>query len=289
MDPEELLRHGVGLPDGGEAGGLGGHHVHAVAEVHGKTGDAGTGKLQHAVVHKAGGEGGLHQGDGHVVGAHTPPGGAGEVDQHHLGVLHIPGVFQKLLAKLRAALAYGHGAQGPVPGVGVRAQDHLSAACHLLSCIRVDDALVGGNVDAAVFFRGGETEDMVILVDGAAHGTEAVVAVGQGVGNGKFPQAGGPGLLDDAHVGDIVGNHGVEADAQILRVRGDAVGLENGPGHGLLPALRRRDGRCGAEGAFVQEDAGIVQCDHRVLPPVVGNAGREFLAINIAQPAENEK
>ena len=117
----EPLRHGVRLPDGGEAGGLCGHDIDAVAVVNGQSRDAGTGEFQHAVVDKAGGKGGLHQGDGHIVGADTPPGSPGEIHQYHLGIGDVPGVFQKLLAKLRAALAHGHGAKSPVPGVGVRA------------------------------------------------------------------------------------------------------------------------------------------------------------------------
>ena len=54
--------------------------------------------------------------------ASTPPGRAGEVYQHHLGIVHIPGVFQQLLGKLRAALAHRHGAQGAVAGVGIGAE-----------------------------------------------------------------------------------------------------------------------------------------------------------------------
>ena len=76
----------------------------------------------------------------------------------------------------------------------------------------MDDALVGGHVDAAVFFGGGQAEHVVVLIDGAAHGAQAVVAVGQGVGHGETLEPGGPGLLDNAHVGDVVGDKGVKAD-----------------------------------------------------------------------------
>ncbi len=248
----------VRLPDGGEAGGLRGHHVHAVPIVDGQPGDARPGELQHAVVHKAAFKGGLHQGDGHVVGAHAPLWRAGEVDQDHLGVGHVPGVFQKLLTKLRPALAHGHGPQGPVTGVGVGTQDHLPAARQLLPGVGVDNALVGGDIDAAVFPGGGEPEDMVVLVDGAPHGAEGVVAVGQGVGNGKFPHTGGSGLLDDAHVGDVVAGHGVEADPEFFGVPGDAVSLENAPGQGPFPALPGRDGSGGVKRAAGEEDAVVV-------------------------------
>ena len=130
--------------------------------------------------------------------------------------------------------------------MGVGAQDHFAAARQLLPGIGVNDALVGGDVDAAVLPGGGKAEDMVVLVDGASHGAEGIVAVGQSVGDGERPHAGGPGLLDDAHVGNIVAGHGVEADAQVLRVAGDAVGLEDAPGQGPFPALLGREGGGGA-------------------------------------------
>ena len=95
--------------------------IDAVAEVDGQSRDAGAREFQHAVGDEAAFKGGLHQGDGHVVGPHAPLGRTGEVDQGHLGVGHVPGVFQKLLTKLRPALAHGHGAQGSVAGVGVGA------------------------------------------------------------------------------------------------------------------------------------------------------------------------
>ena len=44
---------------------------------------------------------------------------AGEIDEHNLGHVHVPGVFQQLLGQLRAALAHGHGAQRAVTGVRV--------------------------------------------------------------------------------------------------------------------------------------------------------------------------
>ena len=194
--------------------------------------------------------------------ADAPLGGTGEVDQHHLGIGDVPGVAQKLLGKLRAALAHRHGTESPVAGVGVRAQDHFAAAGHLLPGIGVDDGLVGGYVDAAVLLGGGETKLVVVLVDGAAHGAEAVVAVGQSVGDRECLHAGGPGLLDDAHIGDVVGNQRVKADLQLIGVAGGVVGLKDTVGHGFLPSLLRGDRGAGAGDAGAQEHAFFVDCDH---------------------------
>ena len=55
---------------------------------------------------------------------------------------------------------------------------------------------------------------MVVLIDGAAHCAQAVVAVGQGVGHGEAGEAAGTGCLDDADIGDVMGNHGVKGDMQ---------------------------------------------------------------------------
>ena len=172
--------------------------------------------------------------------------------------------------------------------MGIGAQDHGAALRHLLSCIGVDDGLVGRHVDTAVLFRGREAEDMVILIDSAAHGTQAVVAVGKRIGDGKLLHAGGPGLLDNAHIGDVVGHHGVKADLQVLRIAGDVVGLENGPGHGPFPPLLRRD-RAGSSGdAARQEHAVVMKCYHIKRPPVC-HGGAVFLPPNIPYRRPDEK
>ena len=204
MRAVEALRDFVGLPDGGQAGRLGGHDVHAVAEVDGKAGDAGACELQHAVLDEAALKGRLDQSDSHVVRADALSRLAGKVDQNDLRHGNVPCILEKLLGKLRAALADGHGAERAVARVGVGAEDHAAAAGQLLAGIGMDDALVRRNVDAAVLLRGGEAEHVIVLIDRAADGTEAVVAVGERIGNGEFLHAGGTGLLDDADIGNIM-------------------------------------------------------------------------------------
>ena len=159
------------------------------------------------------------------MGADAPAGGAGQVYQHHLRGGDIIGIGEQLFHQLRAALAHAHGAKGAVTGMAVRAQDHAAATAHGLPGVAVDDALVGGHVDAAVFFRGGQAEHMVVLVDGAANGAKAVVAIGHGIGQGEAFHAAGPGALDDAHIGDIVGDQLIEPDPQLGGVRRDVVGV----------------------------------------------------------------
>ena len=194
----------VGLPDGAEAGGLGGHYVHTVAEIHRQVPDAGAYELKHAVVDEAGLEGCADERDRNVVRTDTLLGLARHIDHDHLGHIVVPGVVEKLLCKLRAALADRHGAESAVAGVAVRTKYHASALCHLLTGIGMNDAHIGRHIDTAVFLGCGQSEYMVILVDGSADCAEAVVAVGQRVGHRELLHSGGASLLYDADIGYIV-------------------------------------------------------------------------------------
>ena len=248
----------VRFPDRGKAGGFGGHDIDPVSEVNGQQRRAGTGKFQNAVVYKTGGEGSFYQGDRHVMRADAALGSAGQIDKHDFGVGNVPSVFQKLLGQFRAAFPDGHRAQRAVAGVGIRTKNHFAAARQLLPRIGMDDALVGGDIDTAVFFRGGEAEDVIVLVDCAADGAEAVMAVGQSIGHREFLHSGGASLLDDADVGDIVAHQGVKANFELFRVFRNAVGLENTPCQGFLFPLCRGKGGFAAQRAVFQKHAVVM-------------------------------
>ena len=66
---------------------------------------------------------------------------------------------------------------------------------------------------------------MVVLVDGTANGTQAVVAVGHSVGNGELGQSAGTGGLNDAHVGDVVGPRSYFNPSTELKMLSDAYAL----------------------------------------------------------------
>ena len=253
VDGQVLLHRPVGLPDGGEAGGLGGHHVDADAVVHGQVLDAGAHEFQDLILHKAVLVDLTAQGDGHVVGAHALGGLPGEVDHHHFRGGDVIGVFQQLLDDLRAAFAHAHGADGAVAGVAVRPQDHPAAAGHHLSGVLVDDRLVGGDKVAPVLDGGGQAEDVVVLVDGAAHSAQAVVAVGHHIGDGELGQAAGLGGLDDAHIGDVVGDEAVKLQVKLAGLLLLVVAAEDLVGHGLLPVGGRGHGD---GGPILPADAG---------------------------------
>ena len=68
------------------------------------------------------------------------------------------GHFQQLLYQLRTALAHRHRSQRTIAGVGIRAKDHLAAACEHFSCKLVDNRLMRRYINAAVFFCTSQSE-----------------------------------------------------------------------------------------------------------------------------------
>ena len=232
----------IGLPDGGQTGGLGGHGVDGVAGILPQRSDAGADKFHHLVLDVAALEQLAHQCNGHIVGAAARRQSTRQVDGDHAGAGHIVGAAQQLLCQLTAALTDGHSAQRTIAGVGVRTQDHLAAAREPLAHVLVDDRQMGRHEDAAILFGCGQAEPVVVLVDGAAHGAQAVVAVGEHIRDGELFQARCAGRLDDAHKGDIMAGHGVELDLQVLVIAAGVVCRQDAVGHGALGGIRHSGG-----------------------------------------------
>ena len=139
VESKVVLHLFVGGPDGGPTGGLGGHHVNAVAELHRQVFDARSHKLHHLVFYIAALVHLTDDAQGHVLGTDPIFGLASEIDGDDLRIGNVVGAAYQLLGQLAAALAHSHGAQGAVACVGVGAQDHPSAAGHHLSVVAVDD------------------------------------------------------------------------------------------------------------------------------------------------------
>ena len=113
---------------------------------------------------------------------------------------------------------------------------------------------------------------MVVLVDGAAHGAQRVMAVGEHVGQRELLHARGARRLDDADKGDVVARHGIEANLERLGVAGRVVCLKDrirdGATLGILGRLRNTAlgslGRRHNLAAAAQVDAVLVQLNHTV-------------------------
>ena len=272
MHGQKRVRILVGGPDARQAGGLGGHDVDTVAVVGRHTRDAGAHKLHDLVLDVALGKDGADNGERHVVRADAGTRGARKVDGNDAGIGDIVGVAQQLLCQLATTLAHSHGAQGAVAGVRVGAQDHLAAAGEVLTHKGVDDGDMRGDENAAVLLGRGKAKDVVVLVDGAAHGAQRVVAVSEHVGQRELLHARGARRLDDADKGDVMARHGVEANLERLGVAGRVVCLKDrirdGAALGILGRLRNTAlGSLGHRhnlAAAAQVDAVLVQLNHTV-------------------------
>ena len=139
-------------------------------------------KLHNLIFHVAAVKDSADNGQGHILGTNPGSGRSCHIYGHHPGHGDVVGLVQQLFYQLRSAFAHGHGAQSAVAGVGIRAQDHLSAAGEHLSGKLMDHGLMRRNIDAAVFLGAAQSEHMVIFIDGAAHGAQRVVAVGEHIG-----------------------------------------------------------------------------------------------------------
>ena len=220
-------------PDGGQAGGLCRHHVHADPEVRAQLVHAGSYKFHHLIVDITISKGGADDRQGYVLGTHSLPRLAVQVNADHARHLDIIGLIQKLLHKLRPALAHGHGAQRAVAGMAVRTKDHPAAARKHLPRVLMDDRLMRRYIDTAVFLRAGQPEHMVIFIDRTAHRAQGIVAVGQHIGDWELLQPRSPSRLDDPHERDIMGGQLVKSDLQVFHIARGIVVAQDAVSHRL--------------------------------------------------------
>ena len=64
---------------------------------------------------------------------------------------------------------------------------------------------------------------VVVLIDGAAHCAQGIVAVGEHVGDGEFGKSARARGLDDADIGNVVRSERVEPDTQLVHTGGGIV------------------------------------------------------------------
>ena len=186
MRSQILFRIPVGLPDRRQAGGLCRHDIDPVAVVRRHCRDAGAHKFHDLVLDVTVFENCSDDRQGDILGAYTGSRLSVQIDRDNTGIGDIIGVLEKLLAELAAALSDGHSAQSAIARMRIRAQDHLSAACHGFPHVLVDNGDVGRHIDPAVLFGGGQAKHVVILIDRAADRAQRVVAVGQNIREGEF-------------------------------------------------------------------------------------------------------
>ena len=222
----EVFHRFVRLPDRGQAGGFRCHNVNADSEIHAQILHARADKFKNLVGNKSVLEDFAAKSNRNVVRTYTLFRCVFKVNQNDFRGFYVPRVFQKLFNKLRTAFADAHGTHSAVTGVAVRAKNHLTAAGHHFSCILMNNRLICRNVNSAVLDCRRKTENVVVLVDCAADRAKAVVAVGQRIGNREFCKSACSCGLNDADVGDVVRNEGVELNLHPVFVFTGVVGVE---------------------------------------------------------------
>ena len=252
-------------PNGGKARGFGGHYVNPVAEINGKRSHTGACKFQHFVFGKSVFKYGADQRQRHIVRPHAFFRLAGQIHQHYFRCRNIVGVFQQLFDQFRSALAHAHGAKRPIAGVAVGAENHPACAGKLFSGKRVNHALVGRHIDAAVSARRGKPENVVVLVDCAPHRTKGIVAVSQRIRHGERVKTARACGLNNAYVSNVVGDQRVKAQAQVLVVAFVVRG-QNLCGNRVLPCGFAGEGRSVFRFSVNQIYAMSGQSDHPGLP-----------------------
>ena len=158
MDFIKFFNFLIRFPDGGKAGGFRSHNINSDTEIRAQAFHAGAYKFHHFIFYISVLKYGSDNSEGNVLGTYALHRFSCEVYANHTGHFDIIGLIQKLLHQLRSALAHSHGSQSAVTGVGVGTQYHLTAACQHFSGKLVDNRLMRGYVDAAVFLCTGEAE-----------------------------------------------------------------------------------------------------------------------------------
>ena len=173
--------------------------------------------------------------------------------QHDLRHIHVVCIVEQLLDQLGTAFSHAHCSQRAVTRVAVAAENHRTAFDHCLARILMNDSLIYGNVNSAVLLCRRKTENVVVLVDCAAHRAQTVVAVGHCVGQRKLGKPACTRRLYDADIGYVVRHQRVEFYAQLFVVS-LVVSGEYGIRHGSLAGFL---GRRQASAAF--DDLSVFQ------------------------------
>ena len=162
---KERLRCGIGSPDGGQAGGLGGHDIDAVSIIGGHAGYARAHELHYLILHITVLENRALDRKCDIVRTDEWLWLTGEVDGYHARISDVIGLLEELLTELSATLTDRHGTEGTITGMGIGAEDHLSAAGEVLTHELMTYSDMRWNVDSAVLLCSGESEVVVVVID----------------------------------------------------------------------------------------------------------------------------
>ena len=162
---KERLRCGIGSPDRGQAGGFRRHDIDTVTVVCRHAGYARADELHHLILDIAVLEDRTLDRECDIVRTDEWLWLTGEVDGYHARISDVIGLLEELLTELSATLTDGHGTEGTITGMGIGAEDHLSAAGEVLTHELMTYSDMRWNVDSAVLLCSGESEVVVVVID----------------------------------------------------------------------------------------------------------------------------
>ena len=176
----------VRFPDGRQTGRFGSHNVYAYSLVGGNRFNAAAYKFENAVFYEPALKRRFDERERNVLRADSLFKSAFKIHRYDFGHIHVVSLIEQLFDEFGSAFAYRHSAERAVTGMRVRTQNHTAAERAHFAHILVYDGDMRRNERASVLFRGGQTENVVVFVDCAAHGAQRVVAVGKSVRYGEF-------------------------------------------------------------------------------------------------------
>ena len=266
-EKREVLPHFfVGAPHGTQTRTLRGHDVYAVAVLYGKSAYTLSHELENGVFDETVCKHRADERKRNVLRPDPLPDFTFELDGYHFGICNVVCTFEQLFDKFGTSLSYCHCAQRAVSRVAVAAENHFAGSGEHFAHIAVNDGNVGGNVYSAVLLGGGKPENVVVLVDCAAHRAKAVVAVGEHIRQRELFETACARRLDYADISDVVRSHGVEAQTQCGVVARRVVRGQHGICHCAFFGGRKRSAFFGrTESAVLVNGRLIDKFNHKYL------------------------
>ena len=102
-----------------------------------------------------------------------------------------------------------------------------------------------GYIDSAVLFRTSQTKHVVILVNGAAYGTQRVMTVGQYIGHRELLQSGCSRGLNDTYKCNVMAGQLIKTDLQLVHIAGSIMLPQNTVSHRVFRYFFLRDRNAG--------------------------------------------
>ena len=159
----------IRYPDGGQAGGLCGHNIHADTEISTQRCHTRSDKLHNFIIHITVFKYGTDNCQSHILRSDAFHRLTGQIDCYHTRHFDVICFAEQLFYQLRSTLAHCHGTQCTISCMRIRTKNHFSAACQHFTGKLMDDCLMRRYINSTISLCTAQTKHMVILVDGSTN------------------------------------------------------------------------------------------------------------------------